>query len=298
MSDYWWAVALFTGIINAGYVYINQIYKMPGLLLMLYRGFLVALLMLPLVLVSEPIHNWQFYAFCTAQGLAIAFNDYRFFRASKAFGAEISGSIHPLSVSVMFVMWLLITPAQLLYFLGHPLYFAAVVACLCGIIYAVIKLRRAKASARAFKYLFPVLLTLALGDILNKKSMQYGADNLLSAIIYYSFITGIVCGTANLIVYLKNGQGLRPVFHKLNLKHGLVISLMVIVLMIFKNLSMYLTPNPAYVSAIILLYPVWIMSANNICLHFQAKRINYARVNIRLLAILLGSVIGLVMLNS
>lgn len=295
---YWWLIALACSLVTAGYVYINQIYKMPGLLIMLYRGFIVGFLTLPLVLMHEPIHNWQFYAFCTAQGLAIAFNDYRLFRAIKVFGAEVSASIQPLAISVMFVFWLVITPQQFWNLSSHPYYFSAIIACLGGIIFSVIKLRNAKASARAFVYLSPVLICLAIGDILNKKSMQYGAENLVSAIIYYSCITGFVCGFANLFVYVKRRQSFHNVFLKANLRHGLFVALAVIVLMVFKNLSMYLTPNPAYASAIILLYPLWITLGNNIYCWTKGKQIGYARVNVKLLFILLASVVGLVILTT
>lgn len=298
MSQYWWLIALICSFITAGYVYINQVYRMPGLLIMLYRGFFVGILTLPLVLSYEPIHNWQFYAFCTAQGLAIAFNDYRLFRAIKVFGAEVSASIQPLAISVMFVFWLIITPQQLFALLGHPFYFVAIIACLGGIIFSVIKLRNAKASGRAFIYLFPVLIVLAIGDILNKKSMQYGAENLVSAIIYYSCITGFVCGFANLFVYIKRKQSFKPVFQKANIIHGLFVALIVIILMIFKNYSMYLTPNPAYVSAIILLYPLWIMSANNLYYKINGKQTGYAKINIKLLLILLISIISLVIITT
>lgn len=297
MASYWWLTALLTGFVNAGYIYVNQIYKMNGMLLMLYRGFVVALIMLPAVLLSAPITDWRFYLFCILQGGIIAFNDYRFFRATKAFGAEVSGSIHPLSVSLMFVLWLLVTPSQLWYFAEHYWRFAAVVLCLGGIIAAVLRLRNAKASRRALGYLLPVLAVLACGDIVNKKAMQYGAENLFSAVVYYSFVTGIVCGLCSLAVYLHRRRPLAPVFEKRNLLRGSVVAVMVIVLMIFKNVSMYLTPNPAYVSAIILLYPLWIMGGDNIYLKLTGRKGGYATVSPKLLLMLVCSVIGLILLN-
>lgn len=298
MESYWWGAALACSLVDAAYVYMNQVLKMPGLLIMLYRGFLVSLLMLPLVLITTPIKNEMFYVFCVIQGATIAFNDYRFFRASKAFGAEVSSIIHPLSISVMFLMWLLITPAQVQEFIREPLRFAAISACLGGIIFAIIKLRHAKASHKAFLYLLPCLFTLAVGDIFNKKSMYYGAEDLSSAIIYYSFITGIVCGLCNLFFFVKKKQNFAAVVQKSNLYKGLIVSLTVIILMVFKNLSMYLTPNPAYASAIILLYPLWIMLGNNMYLHFSGRHTNYARVDFRLVIGLLVAIIGLVLLNS
>ena len=88
-----------------------------------------------------------------------------------------------------------------------------------------------------------------------------------------------------------------------NLYHGVFIAILVIVLMVFKNYAMYLTPNPAYVSAIILLYPLWIIWANKIYLHLKYTNTtlnnygNYPHVKLPYVVILLASVIGLILLH-
>ena len=173
MLSLWWLTALVCSFICGIYNSINQVYKMPGLQIMIYRGLGVGILLLPFVFLFEPINNPWFYVFCTTQGFAIAFNDYRFFRATKAFGAEVSSSLHPLSLGVIFVFWLLITPSQVEYFIANPKKLLIVITCLFGVALSVLKMCQAKTSKKAFNYLFPVLFTLAIGDILNKKSMQY-----------------------------------------------------------------------------------------------------------------------------
>ena len=297
MLSLWWLSALACSFVCSIYNGINQVYKMPGLLIMIYRGLLVGVMLLPFVMTHRPVENIWFYVFCIAQGLAIAFNDYRFFRATKAFGAEVSTSLHPLAIGVVFVLWLVITPSQIVYFFEHPLRLLAVVACLSGVTVAILKMCRARAGKKALQYLGPVLFTLAIGDVLNKKAMEYGAENLTSAIIYYMFITGIVCGLCNLWIFLhKRGSEPKTIFKPLNLYHGAVVALAVILLMVFKNSAMYSTPNPAYVSAVILLYPLWIIWANGLYLRWHHSA-SYPRAGLSSVLLLLASVIGLIFLH-
>ena len=297
MENLWWLFALCASIISAVFAYSNQIFKMNGLLFMVYRGFLVALITLPVILMLPPIKEPFYYVFCILQGICIAFNDHRFFRAVKAFGAEVASIIQPISISFIFVFWLFFKPSQFQEYCQAPLTSVGIIACLIGITFSIIKIRNSKASGKAFFYLLPMLIILSFGDIFNKKSMYYGQENLTSAIVYYAFITGMICGVSNLFVYIRKKKKISTIFKSKNLKHGAIISVIIIVSMAFKNLAMNYTQNPAYVSAIILLSPIWIIIGNNIYVKLKKAKTGYSHVKPWLAGLLLISVIGLVILN-
>ncbi len=229
---------------------------------MVYRGLMVALMVLPFMLMHPFIRNPYFYVVCVAQGLLIAFIDYRFARAVKAFSASVASAIQPLSIGLIFVMWLVLTPSLARDYVAHPNHFLTVLICLSGIIFAALKLRNAKSSQRAMKYLAPCLVMMAVGEILNKSAMSFGAENLTAAILGYCFITGLVCGIWNLHLYKRQNLPVNRIFESKYLIQGGVISLSVILLMAFKNAAMSGTSNPAYVTAIVLLYPLWILLVN------------------------------------
>lgn len=298
MNNYWWIFSLLTSLMVAVYFLANQIFKMNGLLMMVYRGFLVALIVLPFVIFRTPIKEPLFYLYCSLQGLAIAFNDNRFLRASKAFGAEVTSTIQPISVGIIFIMWLIFKPYTIALYAENPIKSMGIVACLVGITYAIIKIKNSKASKIAFLYLLPVLFLLSVGDILNKQSMFHGRENLTTAIFYYAFITGIICGACNLFVYIRKKQKISTIFKKKNLKKGLAVSVIAVILMAFKNLAMFSASNPAYASAIILMSPIWIILWNNFNAYIKGKKSGYAKVNIKLISLLLLCVISLVLLNN
>ncbi len=262
MEQSWYLFALLASMASASYNSVNQFFKMPGSLLMVYRGLMVALIILPFMLMHPFIRNPYFYVACVLQGLLIAFIDYRFARAVKAFSASVASAIQPLSIGVIFFVWLIVMPSVARDYVAHPQHFLTVLICLTGIVFAALKLRNAQSSRRAMKYLAPCLIVMAVGDILNKKAMLLGSENLTSAIFGYCFITGVVCGVWNLRLYMKQRLPIKRIFEKKYLIQGGVISLSVILLMAFKNAAMSGTPNPAYVTAVVLIYPLWILLGN------------------------------------
>lgn len=296
MYNYWWLIALICSFLSAIYIYSNQIFKMHGQLLMVYRGIGSAVLFLPLMPFFSPVDNWQFYVLCTVQGCLIGFNDARFFRSSKAFGAEVTSAMQPLSIGLIFLLWLIIKPSQLLALWQNPVRFGIIVLCIVCVMISIFNLRNGKASRRAFTYLTPCIFALAVNDVINKEAMTHGKEQLLSAIYYYNFITSLVAGSINLSTYLRR-HGTTQLFVKKNISDGLFIIILVTFSVVAKNLSMLTTPNPAYASAIIFLYPLWITAANNIYEHFSGRK-NYQRIDLKLLLLLLVSVIGLIIFGQ
>ena len=72
MQNYWWLLALALSLLTSAYVYANQLIKIKGSLLMIYRGLGTGLVLLPFCYFFVPIHNWAFYGLCIAQGLVIS----------------------------------------------------------------------------------------------------------------------------------------------------------------------------------------------------------------------------------
>ena len=195
----------------------------------------------------------------------IAFDDNRLLRSSKAFGAEITGAVQPLSLGLIFALWLVIRPQQFFELTADIRRFLLVVACLAGIAFSIMGLNKIKASRKAFQYLLPVLFALSLNDVVNKESIlrRHRPKDLI------------------------NGK---------NLRCGTVFVFLGALLIVAKNLAMYLTPNPAYASALIFLYPLWIIFANALYLRWKGCK-DYPGVNFKIVAVLLTSVIGLVLMH-
>jgi len=293
MQNYWWLLAIGVSLLTSAYVYVNQFIKIKGSLLMVYRGLGTAAVLLPFVFIFSPIHNWSFYGLCIAQGLVISLGDNRILNGAKTFGAQVTSLIHPLSIAFIFVFWLLLHPAEIAVFVNSPLHLGLVLACLLGTTAALIFILQAKASRKALSFLALGMFCEIFIDVTNKETTHLGAENLVSAIYYYTFITSLVAGSVNLAVHLRRGHKLLEVFDRKNLRFAWFFILFAIIHGVLKTYAMYLTPNPAYVAAIVHAYPVWILLFNR----FNHRQ-DYVKIKPQFILLLLISIVGLIFLTG
>ena len=293
MQQYWWLLALGLSLLTSAYVYVNQFIKIKGSLLMVYRGLGTAAVLLPFAFFFAPIHNLAFYALCIAQGLVISIGDNRILNGAKTFGAQVTSLIHPLSIALIFLFWIVLHPADFIAFGEHPMQLLGILACLLGTTIALIFICRAKANRKALSFLLVSMLCEIFIDVTNKETTFLGAENLISAIFFYTLITSFVAGSTNLYVYLREGHKLPEFWRKKNLHFAWFFMLFAIVHGMLKTYTMYLTPNPAYVAAIVHAYPVWILLYNAI-----GKEKNYVKIKPQLIILLLISIVGLIFLTG
>lgn len=293
-QNIWWMVAGLLSLLTASYVYVNQFVKVKGSQLMVYRGLGTFLLLLPFSCFFEPINNCAFFVLCVVQGFVISYGDNRILNSAKTFGAEITSVIHPLSIAIIFLFWLLLHPENFLVLSGHPLHFSIISLSLIGISVSIILICNSKISRKALKFLFLGMLCEVFIDVTNKETTILGAENIISAIFYYTLVTSFVAGISNLLFYFHNNKKLPQLLAKKNFKVIVFFVSYAIVHSMLKTYAMYKTPNPAYVAAIVHAYPVWIILANNL---YQLKNPNYKtnKLNKWHLFLLLICMLGLVL---
>ncbi len=279
MQNLWWLVSIFASFVFAMYIFANQIFKLKGSQVMIYRGIGAALILLPFTFFVDRVENQTFYWLCIVQGFLIAYLDNRLFNAANRFGAEITSIIQPLSVTLGLVAWFVIKPEQFFVLVENPVRLILIVAAIIGIVTSVIMFRKSRFSRLAMLYLLPAMLTVTVLDLMGKTLMTLGSDNIFGAIFYYSMITSAVAGLINAVAFFSQGNSIKEVIDTRNLIFaGIPMMTLIMGMYVFKNYSLYLSDNPAYVMAIIYSYPVWIFLANNIfSKHFKNK--TYAKPN-------------------
>jgi len=257
----WFIFALAVSLFQALYYVGNQNSRLQPGIFIVYRGFLAAVAVIPLLLFCVHDFSWQFYTLVIAQGLAISFVDLKYFHAFKKFGAEVVCTIKPLTVLLTFGLWLIIKPYMLTRYLDTPLRSLIIITAIIAIVYATAKYRECSVGFKCFAQVFPLLLISSLIDTSNKLVMEYSNGNLMSASIWRVFITGIIIGCVNLEIARQHHIKMKTIFKWNNIKKGLFI-LLLVMSMITVNFSLYYADNPAYTSAIIYLSVVWIMVIN------------------------------------
>ncbi len=260
---------------------------------MVYRGLGTAILLLPFCFYFTPIHNPWFYVLCTVQGIVLSLGENRILNSAKAFGAEVTSLIHPISIAIIFVVWVLLHPAELQELSAEPQKFTAIGLCLAGVAVALILISQAKASRKALWFLVAAMSCETFIDITSKETTHLGAENVLSAIFYYTLMTSFIAGTCN--VLFQDKKQFKHIFNRKNLKFAWFFMSFAILHSVLKTYTMYLSPNPAYVAAIVHSYPVWIMLGNNY-LFAKEQKGHYIKIKPLYLGLLLISIICLILM--
>ncbi len=294
--EIWYLIALFASFIAGVYVYMNQYFKMDNNAAMIYRGAFLAFALLPFIFFFDPIENPYFYIYCAIQGIFIYAVDSKVFKLSNDIGAEATSIYQPLTITAIFLVWFLINPEKLNKITENKSIFIAEILCLLIITYAVVKIKKAKSSANVLPFIAPLIALGVVVDIMNKKSMGMGGDNLISAVYYYNLTTAIVIGICSLIGY-KNETAKYNIFSKKAMIAGGVILLVSLLLTGLKNVSMFYTPNPAYVTAILGVAPLWVIGINKVFLKLGVVK-EVKRLDLRYTAILVSAITVMIILAN
>ncbi len=295
MFHLWWLTSIFASLVFAMYIFANQIFKLKGSHVMIYRGVGTTLVLLPLCFCIPPVPSVIFYVISVFQGLLIAYLDNRLFNAANRFGAETTSIIQPISVFFGYVMWFIIHPNLFVNLIQTPFKFALITLSIFGIVFSVLSLRKNKFSRYALLYLLPAMLSVTIIDLLCKVLMNIGQDNLLGAIFYYSLVTSFVAGLINTIAFVKGGNSLSEVLKSKNIRFAALPIVCIILSMYFlKNYSLFLGSNPAYVMAIIYAYPIWVLLANNIYAKYTKNK-TYMSPNKKIISLVTFSIALLVL---
>lgn len=294
MSELWWLWALCSSVLAGMMIYANQIFKMPSSLMMTYRGAVQSFILLLLFPFFEMPSDPWFWILGTIQGFLIAYCDKKTFLCSRLYGGEIVGSIKPYVIAFVFILWLVIRPQQMAEMLQEPKKFGLIILCLGAIVFSLRSICKGRVGKEAFLALLPALLVSVFVDTNNKYITTLGASaGLASSIFYYCWITAFFSGLPNLTKFLRH-RDWRLAFAPRYIAGGFLVIFCSLGGNLFKNTAMYYAANPAYVSAVMSLYPVWIIIWNN----FYYRRQNaerYPRCNFMAVGLLLAAVIALIL---
>ena len=262
IMNLWWLWALLSGVVTSIILYTNQICKMPSSLLMCYRGILMCVVLTPFAFFFNTPHNPWFWILGAIQGLIISYSDKRSFLCSRVYGGEITASIKPFVIAFVFVFWWVINPSQLLEMISNPKSFIYTIMCMIGITGSLLMIRRGNITNEAFKLMFPALICSVIVEANNKNITTIGAeDGLFSSIFWYCWITALFSGLPNFIKFLQK-RDWKLIFVPKYVLGGCIVIVSVVIANLLKNTAMYYAANPAYVTALISLYPVWIIIWN------------------------------------
>ena len=266
----WVITGLFYGLFMSFYTYINQNNKIDGHILGLWRGFGVAFVCFPLVLITPFEADFSFFFLLLIQGLLTGFYDSRLFSSSARFGAAGTSRILVLSILISMVLWWSMHPAVFINLWHKPFVLSGIGFSVLLTIASYLIMLKTPLTKQLFFYMMPAVVVWSVMSSLTQIIMQ--RHTLAEGIVYYLFYVTLISGFYNLFFYIKTEhptctQFLQQVFNQKVMYIGWLIVLFSSLLIVSKSIALDYTPNTGYVNALSLTAPLWIMLYNHVINH-------------------------------
>ena len=266
----WVITGLFYGLFMSFYTYINQNNKINGYILGLWRGFGVAFVCFPLILITPFEFDFSFFALLLVQGLLTGFYDSRLFFSSARFGAAGTSRVLVLSILISMTLWWSMHPAAFVTLWNRPFILSGIGSSVSLTIISYLIMLKTPMTRQLLFYMMPAVIVWSLMSSLTQIIMQ--KHTLAEGIVYYLFYVTLISGFYNLFFYLKTVRPtrekfLQQVFNQKVMYIGFLVVLFSALLIVSKSISLNYTPNTGYVNALSLTSPLWIMFYNHMINH-------------------------------
>jgi hypothetical protein len=254
-----WAFFAFTAaLLQSGLRLTNQYFKLPGLKLVLTGKLIQLIIITPLtffvVWPKEPL----FYILTALTAPFVVFQDKSLYDFTARFGAGAVTRIEPLSVPILFISWLLINPDLLMKNLENPITFAGISLCILASAFFATQMRHSAINFQVIKAMLPIIIIMATLNIISKTGIDCAPDH--NGIVIYIFIQAIFVILISLLLdHKQSGKFINPLEDKKLLKASFILSILLLNTMALRLYGYILASNPAYVTAVMLTTPFWIL---------------------------------------
>ena len=262
----WVANGLIYGFFTAIYLLFNQHFKINGYILGIWRGFGICLFFLPCLLFYPLPRDGYYWLLLIAQGLCIGIYDSHIFFAAAEFGAGPTSRFMAVTVLLTTFGWWLLTPEKFILLLNQGNLFVTLMLILCGFSYCYWQMLDSRVSRAAALYTLPAVFALAAMSIITKY-IAVQAHSLGQGLAYYLTVSTFVSGLYNLFFYYRQMPASRQnLFKKIisrkTRRIGCILVSFSSLLIIAKTMALRIAPNPGYVTALLLVAPVFVYALN------------------------------------
>ncbi len=256
----WVINGLIYGFFTAVYMLFNQHYKLNGYVLGIWRGFGICLLFSPFLFFTDIPSDGKYWCLLVMQGICIGIYDSRIFFASAKFGAGPTSRFMAVTVLMTTFAWWFLTPQKFLQLLVQGNLLVTLMLILCGFSFCYWQMLKSEVSRETAIYTLPAVLALSLMSIITKYIATDG-HSLWQGLIYYLTVSTFISGLYNLFCYHLQKQT-ETIISKQMLKIGVLLIAFSSVLIIAKTMALRIAPNPGYVTALLLIAPLFIYALN------------------------------------
>lgn len=242
---------------------INQKFQIDGHLISGMRGILVGVIFwfaVPFVSFST---NWLFWTLILFEAAISTFYNARLYESAARYGAGSTSRISVLAIAFGVVFWWIIDYKRFFALLENPFILSGILISLCVVCvgFYFMALRGSQSKPGELKYLMPAVIVSAV-MLINRKEIMENAD-FFTAAVYYCSVSIFLSGFSNLSIYaFKSGiTKLKKDFsNRKILLAGVLMAGASSITILCGNTSTLFSPNPAFVNALTLTTPIWVLA--------------------------------------
>jgi len=259
----WIINGLIYGFFTAVYMLFNQHYKINGYVLGIWRGFGICVFFLPFLFFFKMPHQWWYWLLLIVQGICIGIYDSHIFFASAKFGAGPTSRFMSTVVLITSFAWWALTPQKFYQLLQRSDILLTLILILCGFSFCYWQMLQSKISRQAAAYTMPAVLALAAMSIITK-FIALKSNSLWMGLTYYLTVSTFISGVYNLCFFVRQFgvKNLHDVIKPPLPKIGFLLISFSSLLIIAKTMALRIAPNPGYVTALLLIAPLFIYALN------------------------------------
>jgi hypothetical protein len=250
----WFILALSAAFFNTGYKLSNQYLKLSGHKLTVLIKLFQVLIFLPFLFFVEWPTDIAFYCLALLTGPLVLLQDRAVFDFTAKYDAGPITRVEPLTIPFVFFTWLIISPSEFFRLVDNPLIACGIFACIASSIYFSFRMKKCDVSFSILKAMIPLIILMGTISLLAKSAIDYAPD--IQGITVYAFIQSV---SLVLLSPLLSKKKMESKEKQNYLLPSLGLSFILTAIIILRLYGFALTPNPAYVTAVMLTAPFWIM---------------------------------------
>lgn len=238
---------------------LNKHYKVDGLLLNAGQSFIAIFLLAPFIPFMEWPSSIEYYFVVFLCGLMSILSQTALYNLASNKNGRVACLYQPLSVVLIFFIWNFIEPSQLDFLLSSPYRLVAVITAFILFLGSFQFIRRNDSGLEAFIAVIPIAILFTIGTVLTKLFLE-AADSPMRIALNFVFLLSVIMFIFSLpMIISRHLKTEKLTITQHFIKACFFVSVFHTFSWVMFNVAIVLSPNPAYVSILDGLIPVWFM---------------------------------------
>lgn len=249
-------VSILVGVVSE----LNRRFQLDGFRLNFWRSLFILLFLMPMIpFVEWPESNSLLYPVAILGGCISVFGNTIRLNLAASHNGRVATLFSPIKTFTLFVMWLLVDEDSWMRMINQPLETLGVLLMFLVAGFALFHMRKNDNTWQALLLMVPVGFLYAVNDVFGKMALDGEETDKFGAIMVLLVVGFSVSVLLSGSVIAARHSPLRPLAPKGMIKAGFLIGSVTMIKLFVFYYGMVLTPNPAYLAAIMMLTPVWFL---------------------------------------